>query len=50
MQEVITVGLVVDEDELGVRFEVFTVVTMKNGVFWDVMPHGSCKSRRFKGT
>jgi hypothetical protein len=21
-----------------VRFEVFTVVTMKNGVFWDVMP------------
>jgi hypothetical protein len=21
-----------------VRFEVFTVVTMKNGVFWDVRP------------
>jgi hypothetical protein len=24
-----------------VRFEVFTVVTMKNGVFWDVTPCGS---------
>jgi hypothetical protein len=23
---------------LQVRFEVFTVVTMKNGVFWDVTP------------
>jgi hypothetical protein len=33
-----------------VRFEVFTVVTMKNGVFWDVMPCGSCKNRRFGGT
>jgi hypothetical protein len=33
-----------------VRFEVFTVVTMKNGVFWDVTPCGSCKNRRFGGT
>jgi hypothetical protein len=33
-----------------VSFEVFTVVTMKNGVFWDVMPCGSCKNRRFGGT
>jgi hypothetical protein len=32
------------------RFEVFTVVTMKNGVFWDVKPCGSCKNRRFGGT
>jgi hypothetical protein len=23
---------------------------MKNGVFWDVMPCGSCKNRRFGGT
>jgi hypothetical protein len=30
-----------------VRFEVFTVVTVKNGVFWDVTPRGSCKNRRF---
>jgi hypothetical protein len=30
-----------------VRFEVFTVVTMKNYVFWDVTPCGSCKNRRF---
>jgi hypothetical protein len=25
-----------------VRFEVFTAQTMKNGVFWDVTPCGSC--------
>jgi hypothetical protein len=34
----------------GVRFEVFTAVTMKNGVFWDVTPCGSCKNLRFGGT
>jgi hypothetical protein len=28
-----------------VRFEVFTAVTMKNGVFWVVTPCGSCKKR-----
>jgi hypothetical protein len=33
-----------------VRFEVFTAVTMKNGVFGDVTPCGSCKNRRFGGT
>jgi hypothetical protein len=33
-----------------VRFEVFTAVTMKNGVFWDVTPCDSCKNRRFGGT
>jgi hypothetical protein len=33
-----------------VRFEVFTVVIMKNGVFWDAMPCGSSKNRRFGGT
>jgi hypothetical protein len=32
-----------------VRFEVFTAVTMKNGVFWDVTPGGSCKNRCFGG-
>jgi hypothetical protein len=32
-----------------VRFEVFTAVTMKNYVFWDVTPCGSCKNRRFGG-
>jgi hypothetical protein len=30
-----------------IRFEVFTAVTMKNGIFWDVMPCGSCKNRCF---
>jgi hypothetical protein len=32
-----------------VRFEVFTAVTMKNGVFWAVTTCGSCKNRRFGG-
>jgi hypothetical protein len=32
------------------RFEVFTAVTMKNGVFWDVTPCGSCKNRCLGGT
>jgi hypothetical protein len=32
-----------------VRFEVSTAVTMKNGVFWDVTPCGSCKNGRFEG-
>jgi hypothetical protein len=32
-----------------VRFEVFTAVTMKNGVFLDVTPCGSCKNRYFGG-
>jgi hypothetical protein len=35
---------------LHVRFEVFTAVTMKNGVFWVVTPCGSCTNRRFGGT
>jgi hypothetical protein len=33
-----------------IRFEVFTAVTMKNGVFWVVTPCGSCKKGRFGGT
>jgi hypothetical protein len=33
-----------------VRFEVFTAVTMKNVVFWDVTSCGCCKNRRFIGT
>jgi hypothetical protein len=33
-----------------VIFKVFTAVAMKNGVFWDVAPCGSCKNRRFGGT
>jgi hypothetical protein len=32
------------------RIEVFTAVTKKNGVFWDVTPCGSYKNRRFGGT
>jgi hypothetical protein len=39
-------GKIVD----GVRFEVFTAVTMKNGVFWVVTPCASYKNRRFGGT
>jgi hypothetical protein len=39
-----------ENDSIVVRFEVFTAVTMKNGVFWDVMPCGSCKNRHIGGT
>jgi hypothetical protein len=38
---------VTQQDRINVRFEVFTSVTMKKGVFWDVRPCGSCKNRRF---
>jgi hypothetical protein len=41
---------VTNMDVYCVRFEVFTAVTMKNVVFWDVTPCGSCKNRRFGGT
>jgi hypothetical protein len=39
-----------NEDLYYVRLEVFTAVTMKNGVFLDVTPCGSCTNRRFGGT
>jgi hypothetical protein len=32
------------------RFEVFTAVTMKKGIFWDVTPCSSCKNRRSRWT
>jgi hypothetical protein len=31
-------------DELG------TTLAVKNGIFWDVTPCGSCKNKRFGGT
>jgi hypothetical protein len=31
------------------RFEIFTAVTMKNVVFWDVAPCRACVNRRFGG-
>jgi hypothetical protein len=31
-------------------FELSLKSGMKNGVFWDVTPRGSCKNRRFGGT
>jgi hypothetical protein len=33
-----------------VRVEVFMEMTMKNAVFWDIVPCGSCKNQRFGGT
>jgi hypothetical protein len=35
---------------VSVRFEVFMAATMKNIVFWDMMPCGSHKNRCFGGT
>jgi hypothetical protein len=37
-------------DEQSVRFEVYTAVTMKNGVFCDVTSCGSCKNHRYGGS
>jgi hypothetical protein len=33
-----------------ISFEVFTMVTMKNAIFWDVAPCRSCVNRLFGGT
>jgi hypothetical protein len=41
---------VISGKTFNVRFEVFTAVTTKNCVFWDVTPCGSCTNRRFGGT
>jgi hypothetical protein len=38
------------DDFTGVRFEVFTAVTMNNAVFWDVAPCRCFVNRRFGGT
>jgi hypothetical protein len=37
------------KEQIIVKFEVFTAVTMKNGVFWDVTPCGCSKNRNFGG-
>jgi hypothetical protein len=33
-----------------IQTEVFMAVTMENAVFWDVLPHVSCKNRCFGAT
>jgi predicted lipoprotein len=38
------------KENLVYKIEVLKAVTMKNYVFWDVTPCGSCKNRRFGGT
>jgi hypothetical protein len=48
--EIQEVLLLVQTQYSSVKFEVFTVVIMENGVFWDVTPCGACKNRRFGGT
>jgi hypothetical protein len=50
MMEFIGMGFVWAYNWVYWRLEVFTAVTMKNRVFWDVMLCGSCKNRRFGGT
>jgi hypothetical protein len=37
-------------DLVDVRFEVFIAVAIKNAVFWDITPRGSCKNRSFGRT
>jgi hypothetical protein len=45
-----SVQIEIQFEKYKVRFEFFTAVTMKNGIFWDVTPCGSCKNRYFGGT
>jgi hypothetical protein len=37
-------------NHIKVGFEAFTAVSMKNVIFWDAMPCGSCENRRFGRT
>jgi hypothetical protein len=41
-------GLVVSEIRVGLCRE--EEIALKNAVFWDVTPCGSCKKRRFEGS
>jgi hypothetical protein len=50
MLAVIAIVAPCEEIHFSVRFEVFTAVTMNNGIFWDVTLCGSSKNRRFGGT
>jgi hypothetical protein len=43
------VSAILEISSLCVSAEVFMMVTMRNAVFWDVMPCGSCKKRCFGG-
>jgi hypothetical protein len=36
--------------KIEVRFKLFTAVTMKNDVFWDGTPCGSCKMKEAPGS
>jgi hypothetical protein len=38
-----------EEKEEFVKFEVFTAVTIKNAIFWNVTSCGSCKNQHFGG-
>jgi hypothetical protein len=43
-----TNSLSANEEITHVGFDVFTAVTMKNALFWDVTPCASCMNRRFE--
>jgi hypothetical protein len=46
--DIISLEFYTTKIDIYVRFEVFTEVTMKNGVYWDITPCGSSKNRRFE--
>jgi hypothetical protein len=37
-----------DNNNLSLRFAIFTAVTVKSGFFWDVTPCGYCKNPTFR--
>jgi hypothetical protein len=45
-----TVNMSVHAKQFKLIKKLTNTINMKNGVFWDVTPCGSCKSRRFRGT
>jgi hypothetical protein len=48
--QVLSFGRIAEPTGICVRFEVFTAVTMKNAIVWDVTPCDCRKNGRFGGT
>jgi hypothetical protein len=45
----ITPQFLIPADKCYIRFDVYMAVNMKNAIFLDVTPFGSCKNRYFGG-
>jgi hypothetical protein len=43
VQEKLCLGTQREQDPLHLKLEVELIIILKNAIFWDVMPYGSCK-------